>query len=247
MTKVLLLEDHQSFRHQFEHVFGDGVDHCFTHREMVDHGDGWDYAFIDFELNDKFTGLGALMYLRDYSPHTKVIIFTAIGERGRTLFALAGREWFNAWAILDKGRADDDILQGIAAGVDPTTPQWKGLLASSWMINNLFQKPSWLQIWRMWAIYGGSQRAISSASNGDLTLAAVRDFGEDALAAADMVQRQFFPTDTRPGAAPGEAGNRRYKQRAVPISDFYHSHSNFFDAPELAEVLEAAQPWQRRT
>jgi len=244
VNRVLLLEDHKSFRHHFELVFGERLDHCYTYRQMVEKGGGWEYAFIDFELNDRFTGLGALTYLREFSPETKVIVFTAIGERGRTLFALAAREWFNTWAMLDKGLVDDEILRGVAEGVDPTTPQWQAQLSCSWMINQLFRKPTWLDIWRLWSVYGGSQKAVATASG--LSPATVREFGEDALKAVDMLQNQFFATRARVPVKPSATGiGRGNVQRAVPLCDFYQSHANFFDAADLADVLELVEPWSR--
>jgi hypothetical protein len=238
VSKVVLLEDHQ-FGHQFTHVFGK-CDHYFTVGEMAAAGgSGWDYAFIDFELADKYTGLGALIYFREYSPQTKVIVFTAIGERGRTLFALAARCWFDAWALLDKGLASDETLGMVKDGVNPTTDVWTAKLArNGWMINMLFQKPLWLQMWRLWPIYDGSVRALRRA-NPDLRPSAIRDFSEQAPDVVSAFQDQFFPTEVA-------LASRQNTARAVPLSTFGRTHSNFFSAPELTEVLEIAEPWNRR-
>lgn len=252
MGRVLLLEDHHAFRHQFGRIFGDRFDHCLSvgemaarGRELEDSDDSWDYAFIDFELSDRYTGFGALDYLRTYSSTTKAIVFTALGERGRTLFALAAREWFDAWGVLDKRAADDEALGNVAAGVNPS-PQWDRLLAKSAVINGLFEKETWLQIWQLWAAYGGSQTAICKA--GKLGPYPVREFGKGALKAVDLVKSEIPTIDAgsvrNPNlAAPHIRGN---EATAVPLVEFYHAHSNFFNATELRGVLDRVQPWNNR-
>lgn len=248
-AKVMLLEDHQ-FGHQFRHVFGT-CDHYYTVGELAGaSGSGWDYAFIDFELANNYTGLGALLYLREYSPETKIITFTATGERGRTLFALAAKRWFGAWALLDKGLAGDDTLEGIRAGINPTTPQWDSKLATSgWMINMLFRRPLWLQMWRLWPTYDGSVRALKTA-NPELGPAAIREFSEQAPEVVAALQATFFPTEitlAEQHTDRATGGKRGYAKRAVPLSAFGRTHSNFFNAPELPEVLEFAEPWSQRS
>lgn len=254
MGRVLLLEDHQAFRDQFERVFGDRLDHCYNVGEMAAKAgelsranQSWDYAFVDFELSDRYTGFGALYELANNSEDTRVVVFTALGERGRTLFALAAREWFNVWAVLDKNAATDATLRNVGAGVNPS-PDWEErVLPHSRVVNTLFRKPSWLQIWHLWVVYGGTRRAICQAGNG-LTLNGVREFGQDASSAVEAVKAAVPLIDIRAAvgkklaAAPHQAGKT---PQAVPISEFYHAHSNFFNAPELPLILEDAQPWKR--
>jgi CheY-like chemotaxis protein len=249
MGRVLLLEDHEAFRHQFERVFEGRLDHCFNvgemaarGRELENAGHSWDFAFIDFELSDRYTGFGALDYLRTYSPATKAIVFTALGERGRTLFALAARRWFNVWAVLDKRAARDASLHNIAAGVNPS-PQWDKLLAKSAVVDELFAKEAWLQIWHLWAAYGGSQTAICKA--GKLGPHPVREFGKGALKAVSLVKSEIPTIDAGAAwetnaAAPHVRAN---EATAVPLVEFYRAHSNFFNAIELPDILERVQPW----
>lgn len=251
MGRVLLLEDHHAFTYLFERVFEDRLDHCFNAGEVAARGgelgrtgQRWDYAFIDFELGDpRFTGFAALQYLLEESPKTKIVVFTAIGERGRTLFALAAREWFNAWTVLDKQAASDATLRKVAAGEDPAE-QWQGWLAKSSVINGLFEKQSWLQLWRLWATYRGSQTAISKA--GKVGPTPVREFGKGALKAIELLKHEVPSIDVKVRNAgammPHQRGNEATQ---VPLVEFYHTHSNFFNAPELPEILELVEPWNR--
>lgn len=255
MGRVLLLEDHDAFCLRFEPVYGDRLDHCYTVGQMATRGgeleragEKWDYAFVDFQLEDHpgYTGFGALDYLHTFSPTTKVIVFTSLGEKGRTLFALAAREWFNAWTVLDKRSASNEALRNVAAGVEPS-PQWQRYLARSSVINEFFKKESSLRLWKLFAFHGGTQSAICKA--GKLGPNRVREFGKDAAGVVASIKRQIPLIDTSADGAPGVAAavRRGNDPVAVPVVGFYRAHHNFFEAPELPDILETVEPWRRPT
>src|SRR5690349_3817845 len=102
--RVLLVEDHAAFNGELRDGFGRAD---ITHARSV-HAlrplppADWHAAFIDSQLaDDDLTGLSAYLHLRQVSPRTRCVTLTALGESGRTLFAVAASRWFRAWATLD--------------------------------------------------------------------------------------------------------------------------------------------------
>ena len=68
-------------------------------------------AFVDFNLSSTTsTGLTALLRLRQDRPETRIVTYSQFTESGRTLYAAAGKHWFDAAALLDKTRNDPDTL-----------------------------------------------------------------------------------------------------------------------------------------
>src|SRR3954466_6666899 len=71
--------------------------------DQLRRGVRWDVAFVDFNLSSRTsTGLTALLRLHHERPATKIVTYSQFTESGRTLYAAAARQWFDAAALMDK-------------------------------------------------------------------------------------------------------------------------------------------------
>lgn len=236
---ALLLEDHASFDFHFEKVFSA---ERFTPIRSVedllaypDPAQEWDYAFIDFVLAGKLTGFTALDHLRRTSPRTRCIVFTALGEGGRTLYAVAASRWLGAWAIVDK-QVDTATLQAVRGGVDPTPPRWTtNLHHSGHLLDQLFPEPTSLQIWRKWREAGGTSRGFHYVD--PRLVSPARRFAERAPDDVRNFQDAFLGGSREPLAG------RKTRDAQLVVTPFIERHSTFFDAPDLDAAVRAGRPW----
>src|SRR5919107_1466595 len=131
--QVLLVDDVPGERANFEHAFGTRLTVAPTIDILNDHlrrGVRWDVAFVDFNLSSRTsTGLTALLRLHHERPGTKIVTYSQFTESGRTLYAAAARQWFDAAALLDKTRNDPATLvhyvTSLRTGVNPTPAPWQ--------------------------------------------------------------------------------------------------------------------------
>lgn len=237
VQRVLLVEDHSAFNGQLRDGFGRAeITHARSVHELraLPPAD-WDVAFIDFQLgDDDLTGLSAYLHLRQVSPRTRCVTLTALGESGRTLFAVAASRWFGAWATLDKRILDDERIRGIAAGLDPTPELWtENLRLHAYLVDLMFAQPAWVQFWRRWLEAGGTHRGMAQLIPGSGQ--AARDF-----AAANVGNIHNFSDAFLRTGATVQSGKPQ-----VVIGTFVEKHHLFFQAPDLAVAVDAAQPWRR--
>jgi CheY-like chemotaxis protein len=245
MTTVLLVEDHPSPSYLFTQVFGAGaVTWIKSARDAVDlieQGYRPDVAFIDFELGlqaDDGTGLAVWLAFRTHSPETRGIAYTTLSENGRTLYAVAARHWLGAAAVVDKS-ADGQMILALARGANAMHPGWQEKLRHASLIDGIFAKPLWLEIWRVWGKAHGSVSAVITLAGAQLTPTGVRKFQDDAVSHVLALRTTVL------GEEIVEDPNRGNNARQAPLTAFAHAHSMFFAAPELRTVLDIAKPWER--
>lgn len=234
---VLLVDDQPAFGNHFQSVFGNAVIWARNANDAARRlraGYRPDIAFVDFHLGDDApTGLTVMRALVEHSPATRRVCYTTLGENGRILYAVAARHWFDAHAVLDKALADDEVLRAAAAGVNPTQPVWEENLAQAWRIDDLFRKPSWPTLWRVWPQANGSRRAARVlAATPQITDTVIREFAEDASVGMESFRAVFGQTTIKT-----ERGN---VARGAPLAAFSAANSAFFQAPDLKAALDWA-------
>ena len=235
--RVLLVEDHSAFNGQLRDGFERAeITHVRSVAELraLEAAD-WDVAFIDFQLGDgDLTGLSAYLHVKQVSPRTRCVTLTALGESGRTLFAVAARRWFGAWATLDKRILDAERIREIATGANPTPELWtENLRHHGYLIDLMFAEPAWVQFWRRWLEAGGTHRGMAMLIPGS------------AQACLDFARANVGNIHNLSDAFLGTTGTARSSKPQVVISTFVEKHHLFFQAPDLVAAVDAAQPWRR--
>jgi ActR/RegA family two-component response regulator len=239
---VLLVDDQPAFGAIHHQAFGPAADWCTSTAQLAEAlktGRRWTTAFVDFELGrHQPTGLTALSLLADY-PETRTVVYTTLGENGRTLFATAAYSWFGCSTILDKSHGDATTLRAAAAGHNPTPEAWRERLRQGpHLVDDLFQEPSWAALWRVWPEVNGSIKAAREALPGHSDNS-IRQFSKRALEAME----NFRDTFLGPRTLTVSRGNTA---RATPLATFADSQDHFFKAPDLERALRHGQPWGRR-
>lgn len=240
---ALLVEDHASFDFHFEKVFtAERFTAIRSVEDLLAHpgpSHPWNYAFIDFALAGTLTGFTALAHLRRTSPRTRCIVFTALGEGGRTLYAVAASRWLGAWAIVDK-QVDTATLRAVRSGTNPTPPGWTtNLHLHGHLLDQLFPEPTSLQIWRKWREAGGTSRGFQHVAPKLVTPA--RRFAERAPGDVRNFQAAFLGGSREPLVG------RKTRDAQLVVTPFIERHSIFFDAPDLDVAVRAGRLWEHIT
>jgi CheY-like chemotaxis protein len=243
-AKILLIDDYPSERSHHRRVFGERLDVLRTIGQLeaaLATGDNWTVAFVDFDLGsgEMRGGLTALRLLRESRPQTRLIVYTDLGGRGRTLFAAAAWHWFGVRDLLDKPTAEPEELREAARTAGhATSTQWASKLSrSAHLIDTLFRTPKWRELWVLWpniVTYSAAYKVIPN-----LPHAASRTFQERASDAAEWFSTEFF------GSEPTSIKTikRETSQRATPLAVFATKNRDFFAAGDLADILDYIKPW----
>lgn len=248
MLRILLVEDHPMLFEAYEAAVGkQNLTWCATVpqlRRLIELGQRWDLAFIDFELgaepNLAGTGFGALLELRKLTPCPRLVVSSNLTDGGRELFALAAYQWFGVRAVVDKRDATKSLITSVVSGADPTAPARREKFhTSGFLINTLFQEPSWSRIWGVWFDANGSIPVARKLLNNSVTDYQLRTFQKQALDAVENLRAAFF---TQEQAITPEG--RQYNFTA-PLIGFVHRNQPFFGAPELDRALAVGKPWDR--
>ena len=181
------------------------------------------------------SGFAVWVALREHSPQTRSIAYSTLSDRGRSLYAVATRQWFGSFAIVDKS-ADGPMLQALARGANVMPPGWQDRLREASRINGLFARPSWLDIWRTYEAAKGSAAAFRGLAP-HLKSSMIRQFTEEAVDHVSAVRRLLL------GEQEVEDGGRQNIARNGPLVSFASTNSLFFNAPELQTVLDRVRPW----
>ncbi len=246
MSRILLVEDHPMLPEAYEVAVGkQNLTWCATVpqlRRRIERGERWDLAFIDFELGTEpdlvGTGFGALLELHKLTPCPRLVVSTNLTDGGRLLFAIAAYQWFGVRAVMDKRAATRTMITGVVSGADPTAaPRLKDFRTSGFLINNLFQEPSWSRIWRVWPAANGSISVAHKLLGNSVTTYQLRTFQKKAARAAENLRAAFFPQEQ---AITPEG---RQSDFSAPLDGFVHRNHLFFGAPELDAALAVGKPW----
>lgn len=250
MSEVLLIEDSPLVNEHFKdalptaHVMTNTIDV----RKAARKGQRWTTAFVDMDLpGSDVSALRIIEELRALDPGLRVICYTNLSERGRLLLTMAAYHWLGVKEVMNKQTVSASTLRRVAAGDDPTTPQWrKKLERHAERIDSLFQDYYWATCWREWPRINGSTRVAEKAIP-QLRRYQADKFQKDASEAVlDLlgVAGLFSTVDTDTAfTARGADGNQR---RATVLVAFAETHSNFFQLPDLSAIAERHAPWNRR-
>lgn len=246
MNRILLVDDHPPLASHFRLLFGDDVDVCRSHDDVVqilDAETSWSAAFVDFDLSGtsepQRSGLSVLRLLLEHRPQTRRIAYTTLSENGRTLYAVAARHWLKTKIILDKA-SGEYALKAAAShdGPNPTPPAWEEKLKFASLIDDLFAQYSWLSLWQIWSFYNGSIKAVGDHAPRGSNPTSIREFSENAADAIENFRCAF--------EGPKRLSyERKNSARAAPLVAFADANSKFFSAPDLQEILNFAKPWDR--
>jgi hypothetical protein len=231
--QVLLVDDVPGERANFEHAFGSRLSVAPTIdilNDQVRRGMSWDVAFVDFNLSSRTsTGLTALLRLHHERPDTKIVTYSQFTESGRTLYAAAGRHWFDAAALLDKVKNDPSTLvryrESIHAGINPTPVMWQRRLHWAHLIDNLLADPAWVRIWRALRDAAGDMAAVAEILH--VEPGSLRGFKDRATDAAILFNEKFH--DIPPPV--------RTRNKKGILAAFAAEHRHFLTAPDLSTVM----------
>lgn len=241
--QVLLVDDVPGERANFERAFGRGLSVAVSIdqlNEHIRHGRVWDIAFVDFNLSSSTnTGLTALLRLHHERPSTKIITYSQFTESGRTLYAAAGRHWFNAAALMDKTKNDaatlTHYLESLNAGVNPTPLPWQRRLQWSHLIDNLLADASWVRIWRALRDAAGDMARVAEILH--IEASSLRGFKDRATDAAIQFNEKFHDIPH-----PGRTRNKK-----GILAAFAAEHRHFLTAPDLSTVMSPGTRRRRLT
>ncbi|HEY5821519.1 MAG TPA: hypothetical protein VIT20_06065 [Propionibacteriaceae bacterium] len=230
---VLLVDDVPGERANFERAFGRGLSVAVSIDQLNEHlrrSQTWDIAFVDFNLSSATnTGLTALLRLHHERPDTKIVTYSQFTESGRTLYAAAGRQWFNAAALMDKTKNDSQTLvhylESINAGVNPTPLPWQRRLQWSHLIDNLLADASWVRIWRALRDAAGDMARVAEILH--IEASSLRGFKDRATDAAIQFNEKFHDIPH-----PGRTRNKK-----GILAAFAAEHRHFLTAPDLSTVM----------
>ncbi|WP_181723077.1 hypothetical protein [Nocardia gipuzkoensis] len=106
-----------------------------------------------------------ILYLQDNSSNTRVVLFNEVADSVRVLFNIAAMRWLGAWGMMTKGAAaDGKALASVARGVLPTPEAWRrGIRQHGFLIDGLFERPEWLDIWPLWRKFRSRADAVLRA------------------------------------------------------------------------------------
>lgn len=244
VADVLLVEDLEGFDRQFRDIFGE-VDRFAKFGDLVaSKKRGWSYAFVDFDLEDEATGFSVLDYLHEHSPGTKIVIYTALTENGRALFAMAARHWYNVWAVREKHGCTDDVLIAVRdEGRNPSIDRTNEILdRESWRIDTLFPQFDSVKLWSVWVEYGGSTRSIADAFK-YFTRTQNDKFGTQ-VTAAILEMRIHIGALLGQRSTPVPAVGGKRTDNKVITTTFVQANSAFFHAGDLERVVSRVRPWE---
>ena len=232
-ARVLLVDDVPGERANFEHAFGPslsvapGIDRL---NELIRRGLTWDVAFVDFNLSSATsTGLTALLRLHHERPQTEIVTYSQFTESGRTLYAAAARQWFNASALLDKTRNDPETLaryvEAMRAGLNPTPPAWQRRLHWAPLIDQLLADASWVRVWKALRDAAGDMARVAELLQ--VEASSLRGFKDRATDAAIAFNEKFHDIPH-----PGRTRNKK-----GILAAFAAEHRHFLTAPDLSTVM----------
>lgn len=246
MERILLVDDQPQPGTHHTAVFGPLADVCTSVDQLTERlrrGDTWSAAFVDFALSDDIggqrTGLSALRLLKQQRPETRRVVYTTLGENGRTLFAVASYRWLDTEVVIDKSAATKSVLENAAdvTAANPTASGWQRRLREhALLIDYLFADANWLGIWREWWAQNGSVSAVSKQLGPPFTPHVVQQFSTQVTQHVLNFEAAFF------GASAREREGRS-TARATPVASFARRHDFFFQAVDLDPVLNDAAPW----
>lgn len=231
--RVLLVDDVPGERANFEHAFGNKLTVAPTVDVLNDHlrrDLSWDIAFVDFNLSSPTTtGLTALLRLHHERPGTKIVTYSQFTESGRTLYAAAARQWFDATALMDKTKNDPATLvryrESICAGINPTPVMWQRRLQWAHLIDHLLADASWVRVWRALRDTAGDMSAVAELLN--IEAGSLRGFKDRATEAAIQFNERFH--DIPPPV--------RTRNKKGILAAFAAEHRHFLTAPDLSTVM----------
>jgi hypothetical protein len=231
--RVLLVDDVPGERANFEHAFAGRLTVVPSVDVLNDHlrrASTWDIAFVDFNLSSPTsTGLTALLRLHHERPGTKIVTYSQFTESGRTLYAAAARQWFNAAALMDKTKNDPATLvryrESILAGINPTPVMWQRRLQWAHLIDHLLADASWVRVWRALRDTAGDMSAVAELLN--IEAGSLRGFKDRATEAAIQFSEKFH--DVPPPA--------RTRNKKGILAAFAAEHRHFLTAPDLSTVM----------
>ncbi|MCW2812436.1 MAG: CheY chemotaxis protein or a CheY-like (Receiver) domain [Friedmanniella sp.] len=230
---VLLVDDVPGERANFQLAFGQrlsvagSVDQL---NELLRRGMAWDVAFVDFNLSSATsTGLTALLRLHHERPGTRIVTYSQFTESGRTLFAAAGKQWFDAAALLDKTKNEPDTLvtyaESLMEGLNPTPVPWQRRLQYSYLVESLLADASWVRIWKALRDAAGDMARVAELLQ--VEASSLRGFKDRATEAAISFNEKFYDVPH-----PGRTRNKK-----GILAAFAAEHRHFLTAPDLSTVM----------
>ena len=244
-ARILLVADQPPDESHFRRLF-DPVDVCRNYDDLVQaisNGSTWSAAFVDFDLSGdaekpQRTGLSILKLLLEKQPKTRRIAYTKLNDNGGTLYAAAAWHWLDTRIVVDKSSSEQMLIAAtLPDRPNPTLPVWKEKLKSAYLIDHLFARSNWLPLWQMWRFRNGSMSAMRDHLPFGISPLSLRQFSLEASDAVDRFRDAFEVQRIR--------YVRRNSPRATPLVAFSDANSKFFNAPDLQEILDFAEPWGR--
>lgn len=230
---VLLVDDVPGERANFQLAFGPRLSVAVSVdqlNELLRRGMSWDVAFVDFNLSSATsTGLTALLRLHHECPQTRIVTYSQFTESGRTLFAAAGKQWFDAAALLDKTKNEPDTLvmyaESLIAGLNPTPVPWQRRLQYSYLIESLLADASWVRVWKALRDAAGDMARVAELLQ--VEASSLRGFKDRATEAAISFNEKFYDVPH-----PGRTRNKK-----GILAAFAAEHRHFLTAPDLSTVM----------
>ena len=230
---MLLVDDVPGEVANFGLAFGDRLTAARGADELdaqLSAGNDWDIAFVDFNLSSReSTGLSVMLTLHGERPATRIVSYSQFAENGRVLFAAAARHWFGAQAVLDKSHNDPYVLRhyatAMAAGLDPSTIQWRTRLHRAHLIDAVLPDLTWVDRWR--ALDRAAGDVTAAAALLQLKATHLRGFKDRATNAVNQVNAALFDLPDR--------GPSRNKKGI--LGTFVAQHTSFLTAPDLPAAL----------
>ncbi|MCU1622076.1 MAG: hypothetical protein JWL79_921 [Frankiales bacterium] len=180
------------------------------------------------------------MQIREYSPTTRLIACTSLGDGSRMLFSIAMWHWLGSREVMDKQDVERSYLKRVVdQGEHATSPaRAKDLQRGASHIDGLFRSPIWLDCWKAWPDTRG-KLAQAKLYLKPLRASQVGLFHNEAGQAitdlVDSVAMGYFP----------ERNSEGYNTSSDFVVSFAMMNRAFFYDEALPVLLEAKKPWTK--
>lgn len=248
---ILLVDDQSQTARNLRHAFGaDNVVWLPNPREAA----AWlrtcdphqlpQAVFVDYDFREpdgprfgQLTGFTVFLAIRELPIQPRTIVFTTLHEGA--LYAIAARRWLGASAVLDKSATDSQLREIVTSREVSLYPGWRIRLgAHAHLLDGLFPTRNAGEIWRVWQEAQGDTGTVARLAH--VGQSTVKQFASLVHDDVGNVQEHLL-------GHPRIAAQRGNKNLRGPILELASSHSQFFRAPELPELLTIAKPWALRS